>query len=347
MIPKRIETILLALLLVLGCKGNKGDPETKTTHQDHTVKSTDGVDLFVREFQNSVNDSLYPYPLLLVHGGGPGVIASFDIDAPNGSFAKDLTSKGIKVYMMNIRGWESSTLPKYDTSDSTLIIGNHKEAYEDIKSVVDFIRAKEVSDKVSLFGWATGGHWGGYFASKNSKDLAHFISLNSLYGVEAPWELRHFFWQERDTTKFQRGALYRTSNKEGLVRKWMSTIPTANKNEWRDSLVMEGYRNTAISFGNDTTTMTVPGGYREESFYMSLGKKYWSAEDIGTPSLVLRTSLDFWSRPEDLEAFEADLSDEVRRRIVEIPGTHYVFLDKMDRGKQVLIEEITEFIKRD
>lgn len=342
---RKIGIILLASLFIFSCKNEERNTDTKVIHRDHKVKSTDGVEIFVREFQNSVNDSLYPYPLLLIHGGGPGVLASFDINVPNGSFAKKLTDKGLKVYMMNIRGWESSTLPDYNESDSTLVIGNHKEAYDDIKSVVDFIKEKEKIEKISLFGWATGGHWGGYFASKNSKDLAHFISLNSLYGVNAPWELRHFFWQEEDTTRFKRGTLFRTSDKQGLVSKWMSTIPAENKNEWRDSLVMEEYRNTAISFGKDTTKMTVPGGYREESFYMSLGKKYWTAKEIYVPSLIIRTELDFWSRPEDLKAFGEDLPSTIKRRMIQIPGTHYVFLDKMEKGKGQLINEIVEFVK--
>ncbi len=342
---KRIGALMAFLLCFFAC--NEKKPETKigTNKIDHLVRSTNGVQIFVREFQTPKSDSLYGFPLLMLHGGGPGVLASFDIDVPNGSLAKDLVDSGIKVYLMNIRGWENSTLPVYDETDTTLVVGNHKEAYDDIKNVVEFIKRREGIHKVSLFGWATGGHWGGYFASKNSKDLAHFISLNSLYGVNAPWELRRFFWQETDTVKFKKGALYRTSDKEGLVRKWNADIPIGNRNEWRDSLIMEGYRNTAISFGNDTTTMTVPSGYREESFYMSLGKKYWSAKDIMTPSLIIRTHLDFWSRPEDLKAFEKDLPATTKRKTIEIPGTHYVFLDRPSRGRNQLINEITNFIK--
>lgn len=341
---KKLPFLLILSSFIISCS-EQTQISTGNTHQDYMINSSDSVRLFVREFQYPVIDTLFSYPLLLIHGGGPGAIASFDLDVPKGSFAKLLAEKGIKVYMMNIRGWEASTLPKYDENDSTLVIGNHKEAYEDIKSVVDFIREKDQVDRISLFGWATGGHWGGYFASRNSSDLAHFISLNSLYGIDAPWELKQFFWQEKDTTKFEKSGLFRTSDRSGLVRKWMETIPVSNKNEWRDSLVMEGYRNTAVSFGKDTTQMTVPGGYREESFYMSQGRKYWTAEDINVPSLVIRTELDFWSRPDDLKAFDEDLPSTIERRIIEIPGTHYVFLDRMEKGKGVLIDEIVEFLK--
>ncbi|MCE7053447.1 alpha/beta hydrolase [Algoriphagus sp. AGSA1] len=343
---RELPFILMLSIFIIACS-EQTEIGTRNAHQDYLINSTDSVKIFVREFQDPLSDTLFPYPLLLVHGGGPGVIASFDVDVPNGSFAKLLAAKGIKVYMMNIRGWEASTLPEYDENDSILVIGNHKEAYDDIKSVVDFIKEKDHVDKISLFGWATGGHWAGYFASRNSADLAHFISLNSLYGTDAPWELKQFFWQEEDTTKFKKGGLFRTSDRQGLVSKWMETIPVSDKNEWRDSLVMEGYRNTAVSFGKDTTKMTVPGGYREESFYMSQGRKYWTARDIYAPSLIIRTELDFWSRPEDLKAFDEDLPPTIERRIIEIPGTHYVFLDRLEKGKGELVDEMVEFLEKE
>ena len=315
------------------------------TYEDFFVESTDKVKLFVRAFTNTQAVPKYKYPLLLLHGGGPGVLASVDNEVPEGSFVKDLIRAGFKVYMMNARGWEQSTLPTYDAQDTTLLIGNYKEVATDIDHVIEAIRKREKVKQVSLFGWATGGHWGGYYATKHSKKLAHFISLNSLYGVKAPWELRKFFWKEEDTTQFQRTQPYRVSGREGLVRKWHATIPVANKQLWRDSLVMEHYRNTAVSFGEDTTQMKVPGGYREESFYMSLGKQYWSARQITTPTLVIRTELDFWSRPEDIKAINDDLPSTARKRVITLPGTHYVFLDKPERGRKQLVEAIVNFIE--
>lgn len=319
--------------------------EESIQFEDYFVNSTDSVQLFIREFKTASKKQISQYPMILIHGGGPGSIASFDLPVPNGSLARDLVKQGIKVYLMNIRGWEKSTLPNYNLNDSTLVIGNYQEATEDIQAVVEFIREKDKVDKVSIFGWATGGHWGGNYAAKNSNRLANFISLNSMYGVDAPWELRHFFWQKEDSTLFNKTGFFRASNKVGLVRKWTATIPIAHKQDWRDSTVMEAYRTTALSFGLDKTTMKVPGGYREESFYMSMGEKYWDAKDISCPSLILRTNLDFWSRPADLVAIEKDLINASRKRIHEIKGTHYVFLDKPQRGRNELITEIVNFIK--
>ena len=343
---KKVLGIIIILTMLTGCQSrNKIAGLPTVFSEDFFVESADGVKLFVRKFKPAMDDLVSEFPLLLVHGGGPGAIASFDLDVPGGSLARDLAAEGIEVYIMNIRGWENSTLPIYDETDTTLIIGNHSEASEDIDAVVEFIKKKSAIEKVSYLGWATGGHWGGYYAANNSAKLAHFISLNSLYGVNAPWELRQFFQHTSDTTKFNRQQPYRTSDRQGLVRKWISTIPDEDKNSWTDSLVLDAYCNTAVSFGNDKDKMTVPGGYREESFYMSLGKKYWDATNITAPSLIIRTKLDFWSRPEDLAEIEKDLINSPKKRIIEIPGTHYVFLDRPEKGRDRLIEEIVNFIK--
>lgn len=333
--------ILLSAILFGACL--HASKEKQITYEDYFIESTDSVKLFVRAFKIDNKTLISPYPLLLVHGGGPGAIASFDLDMPQASLARDLAAQGIKVYIMDIRGWERSTYPNYDKHDSSIIVGNHEEAFDDIDAVIEFIRKKEQTDKVSLFGWATGGHWGGYYATRNSRKLSHFISLNSLYGVNAPWSLRAAFRQEEDTSQFNKSGHFRTSNKDGLVRQWNATIPIEIKNDWRDSLVMEAYRNTATSFHHDSI-LYVPGGYQEESFYMSLGKKYWDATDITCPTLIMRSDLDFWSRPSDLIAIEKALINTEKKRIVEIPGTHYVFLDKPEKGRTQLISEIKNFI---
>ncbi|QNL48851.1 alpha/beta hydrolase [Olivibacter sp. SDN3] len=337
-----IRVILLGVILFGAC--SQAGKEKQITYEDHFIESTDSVRLFVREFKLDDKTPISPYPLLLVHGGGPGAIASFDLDIPHGSLARDLAAQGIKVYIMDIRGWELSTYPDYDKHDSTIVTGNYEEAFDDIDAVVEFIREKEQIDKVSLFGWATGGHWGGYYATRNSEKVSHFISLNSLYSVNAPWPLRAAFGKEEDTSQFNKSDHFRTSDKVGLVRQWNATIPIEVKNDWRDSLVMEAYRNTATSFHPDSNILYVPGGYQEESFYMSLGKKYWDAADITCPTLIIRSDLDFWSRPSDLVAIEKALVNTERKRIVEIPGTHYVFLDRPEKGRTQLISEIKNFI---
>ncbi|UGU16610.1 alpha/beta hydrolase [Sinomicrobium kalidii] len=343
---KNILITLTFLLYLCFCISSCTDPGKDIPEKkDHLIDGTDGIKLHVREIYFKDRNASDIPPLLMVHGGGPGAVASFDLDVPGGSLATDIARKGPKVYIMNIRGWEKSTLPEYDLSDSTLIVGNYRDAGKDINSVIDFIRERDAVEKVSYFGWATGGHWGGYYATLHPDKLAHFISLNSLYGTDAPWELKPYFQSEKDSSRYNKQGFFRKSVKNALTRKWTSTIPTEAKEEWRDPEIAKAYRETAVKLSTLRDTMLVPGGYREESFYMSNGKKYWDAGDISTPSLIIRSALDFWSRPDDLKAIDKDLNIE-KKRIITIPGTHYLFLDRPERGRNRLIEEIVDFTEK-
>lgn len=336
----RLIFIITCMVYSMGVHPCQSMSMQNVENKDYFVSGSNGIQIFVRKLESVKAKPISAQPLLMVRGGGPGALASFDLDVAGGSLAKDLAEKGLKVFIMNIRGWERSTLPKYDLSDDALLIGTIEEAIEDIGHVVDFICAKERVKKVSLFGWATGGHWIGGYTSKNPAKVANFISLNSLYSTNAPWELRQFFQDSLNPMKFNRTSLFRESTKGELGRKWTATIPIETKEDWRDPTVFQGY----LSFGKDKTVMKVPGAYREESFYMSLGKSYWNASSITCPSLILRTKLDFWSRPEDLIAIEKDLINVPKKVIKEITGTHYVFLDRQENGRESLIQEIFEFL---
>jgi pimeloyl-ACP methyl ester carboxylesterase len=80
---------------------------------------------------------------------------------------------------------------------------------------------------------------------------------------------------------------------------------------------------------------------------MANGHQYWNARDIKVPVLLVCGSADFWSRPEDVIAYEKDLIHCPRKKSVIIPdGTHFIFLDKPEKGREKLIEEIVSFAKQ-
>ena len=331
------------MFLFMFCHCNPGKNETVGIQgEDHLVPAKNNLKLHIRELRPAFTK--FEEPLVMIHGGGPGATSSFDLPVPGGSFAGDLAEKGFNVYLVNIRGWEKSTLPAYDFTDSSQVIGSHLEAGEDLKQAISWILKKENVSQVNLFGWATGGHWASSYTIKHPETVSRLISLNSLYGVEGPWSLRRFFSNPGDSSLFNKTAFFRTSPRENLSRTWTRTIPIENKKDWRDPGVEEAYRQVAASFGDDSTVMKVPGGYREESFYMSLGVKYWDAKDITVPALIIRTELDFWSRLEDLQAIQRDLVNSPGSKFLTLPGTHYVFLDRPGRGRQRLIDEIIKFI---
>jgi pimeloyl-ACP methyl ester carboxylesterase len=336
----RLLISLLTITVLIACQ----KPPTNTVsldRSDYLVPSADGVQLYVREI--APDQRTYAEPMVLIHGGGPGATGSFDLPVPGGSLGGDLAKLGFQVYLVNIRGWEQSTVPEYDLSNSSTVVGSVREATRDIAAAVDWITEREEADQVHLFGWATGGHWAAAYTTRNPDQVKTLTSLNSLYGVYAPWPLRSAFARADDSTAYAKNDFFRRTAREDVTNAWDNSIPTAEKAAWRDPAVAEAYRRTATSFGEDTNTMVVPAGYREESFNMSQGLSYWDARDLTVPTLIIRSELDFWSRPEDLMAMCRDLTRTPRKRCITIPGTHYVFLDRPERGRNDLIKEILKF----
>ena len=323
------------------------------TREDAFVTSNPDVRIFVRKVELSSNLESDLVPILLIHGGGPGSITSFDIDVPGYSVAADLAAKGHQVYLMNVRGWERSTRPASfnEPPEENPPAVTSEQAVLDISTVVDWINQQQ-SSKVALLGWATGGHWAGMYTSRNNDKVSHLIMLNSLYGVDAPWELNKAFEDPNQPGQFDAttGA-YRLANAKGLIAKWDETIPVADKSQWREDLLARAYQQSALASDPTSDTrqppsLRIPAAYREESYNLANGKKYWNARDITVPTLVIRGERDFWSRPADITALEAELVNAPRVETETIDnGTHYLFLDRPHRGRDRFIREVVFFLQ--
>ncbi len=293
------------------------------------------------------------YPLVLVHGGAAGGIACFDLtenglNKRGGSLAEDLANKGIHVFIVNLRCFEQSSCPHYDTTDKTTESVTLKEAFEDLTIAHRWIRKYTNSRKTSLLGWGTGGHWAGYFATKNNKRLAHFISINALYGVAAPWIYKQSFALKNDTTKYNEAVLpiFMIRDQDAVIKNWMTSLPDSLATRSVDPEIIRGYQHAAMNTViNGKPYMKAPSGSFRESFYQSNGFKYWDAKDIKLPILLMRGGRDFWSRPIDNQAFQQDAKHASRLLSVTIEeATHFPFFARSDRGRDEFIRRIVDFV---
>ncbi|WP_162946354.1 alpha/beta fold hydrolase [Chitinophaga barathri] len=315
--------------------------------EDFMIASDPGVRIFVREITGRKR-SRKP-PILLLHGGGSGAVASFDLPVAGGSLAEDLVKQGQHVFIMDARGWETSTCPDYDTLKRWTIAASSVEVSHDIDAVVDFIRERTKTKQITLFGWATGGQWMGYYACIYPNRVAALIMLNSLYNEKAPWDFTDAFRSPLDTSQFNYASthVYRKASKTQLLESWNKSIPDADKSKWRDPALAELYAATAVGFYEDSI-LAVPGGYRAEAFYTAQGRGQWHAKEIRVPILYIRGANDNWSRPEDLLALQLRLANTPKKQFVTLPeGSHHVFLDRPEKGRTQLIQEIIAFnVKR-
>jgi pimeloyl-ACP methyl ester carboxylesterase len=304
------------------------------------------LSLQVRKVTENTYSSRRKIPILLVNGG-TGAITSFDLNAPDASFAQALADAGFAVYLMNVRGWERSTAPTYNLADTALVAGSCVEATSDIEAVVNYLVKDIPGGKINLFGWAAGGHWASYYTTLHNDKVAHLIVLNSLYGVKAPWAFNDNFADLTDPNKFNNSIpAYRQSTEQAMGEIWKTGIAANDTTIKADSVVIKAFAKSAVSYNKDHVFKT-PGGFRKESFYMAQGKKYWDAKDITVPTLIIRSDHDFWSRPIDLDTFYAELINApVKKKLILANANHFPFLDRQGTARRYLIIGINNFVKK-
>ncbi|GAP98003.1 alpha/beta fold hydrolase [Leptolyngbya sp. NIES-2104] len=361
-----LSTLLLLGSLFVGCTQTSQPqtmPQTSTTpttqqtatqvtREDFSVSSDPNIQLFVREVKPTGNTDLTP--ILLLHGGGGGGLASYDVNVPGYSLAETFAQAGHPTYLMDVRGWENSTRPagldQLPSANPSLVTS--EEAVRDISAVVDRIRQRNQNRTIALVGHASGGHWAGMYTSRNSGKVSGLVMLNSLYGVNAPWNYRSTFERKDGSEQFDSSAAaFREVTAEGLIANWTRAIPVEDKNQWRDPAVVQAHQTIALT--NDPTSNTrkppsirVPGGFRLDAYNLSRGQKLWNAADIRVPTLFIRGDRDHWSRQADLQALDAELVNAPRKKTVTIEnGTHFLFLDRPERGRDRFIQEVLSFLE--
>ena len=244
-------------------------------HREDLFASSDvGVQIHVREVRTEA-DRLCE-PILLVHGARVPGIASFDLPVAGGSLAADLADKGFCAYVMEIRGYGQSTRPHEmeEPPDKHAPLVRSVDAVHDIDAVIDLIRKRTGVSRVSLFGWATGGQWAGYYATLHSDKVSHLILLNALYGADAPHPLMGHGSDMEDPTHPGRlnpsiGA-YRCNTAESLLGGWNRSIPIEDTAAWRDPAIADSYVREALASDPESTNhnplcFRSPNGALEDS----------------------------------------------------------------------------------
>ena len=327
--------------------------------RDFFVDGEPGIHLFVREVVNgSTRGQAAGKPILLLHGARVPGLASFDLSVQGGSFAADLARRGFDVYVMDVRGYGRSTRPNemQQPPDAHAPLVRSNDAVHDISAVVDAIRRRRRVARVALFGWATGGQWAGHYAGFYSDNVSALVLLNSLYRGSSEQALIGRGTDSEDPQhpgRFNQKSCggYRYNNAASLLRPWDHSIPMEDKSEWRDPSVARAYVDAAIasdplSGSQNPPSFRSPCGAMEDSFYLAIGRQLWDASLVTAPTLVVASERDFWSRLEDREHLVADLVHSPKVRVVVIPGaTHFVHLDRPERGRTELLDTIEAFME--
>lgn len=324
--------------------------------EEFRTATADGFSIHVREI-GVVSTARAGEPVILIHGARVPGAASFDLDVPGGSLAADLaTALGRAVYMMDVRGYGGSDRPSAMDlpADRSRPLVRAYEAVRDIDAVVRDVMHRTGAGKVALFGWAAGGMWAAYYASLWPERVGHLVTLNALYGGSNGHPALGPGSSNADPEQPERlsGNIggYALNDAGSLFPSWDRTIPVADKTTWRDQAVAEAYAAAALasdplSAGHEPPAFRAPLGAIEDSFYQACGRRLYDAASITAPVLVIRSELDFWSRPEDAQAFAHDAMRSQGVQVVTLAdATHYVHLDRAERGRDALLHEVVQFL---
>jgi pimeloyl-ACP methyl ester carboxylesterase len=222
----------------------------------------------------------------------------------------------------------------------------------DIDAVAAEAQRRAGASEVALLGWATGGMWAGFFASLNPEHVSHVVALNALYGGSD----RHAMLERSadvgapDRLSPTIGA-YSLNGAAGLLPGWDSSIPLDDKAAWRDPAIAAAYVAAALASDPaaarcDPPTFRAPLGAIEDSFYQAHGRRLFDAGSITAAILLVRGERDFWSRAEDVDAFARDAARARRVATLTLPdATHFVHLDRPERGRAALVDAVVDFLR--
>ncbi|UBU09030.1 alpha/beta fold hydrolase [Nonomuraea gerenzanensis] len=348
-----IFTTLIGLVTAASLTAEPAGPREPVKRSDFHVTSDPGVRIAVREVSAPGTRHDRP-PVLLLHGARVPGVASFDLRVPGGSLAEDLARAGHRVYVMDARGYGASTRPaalSRPPQESRPAVRSD-EVVRDVAAVVDRIAPK---GPVALLGWATGAHWLGQYAAANPGRVSHLVLYNTLYG---PVDGHPTLGRGSDSEdpahpgRFDaaRYGAYRLSTGASLLPSWDSSIPAEDKTAWRDPALADAYIKAALASDPTSGTRTppsfrAPSGAMEDSFYLATGRQLWDAGTITARTLIVRSERDFWSRPEDVTRLREHLVHAREVRSVELPeATHYVHLDRAERGRERFVREVVNFL---
>jgi len=340
-------SLLLALLLA----------SAQPVHRSELVtRSVDGVRVAIREVRPARSKSGVD-PVILLHGARVPGIASFDLPVPGGSLAEDLALRtGARVFLLDARGYGRSDRPAglSRPADQSPPLCRSHEVVRDVDAVVRMVLARTGARTVTLLGWATGGLWAGQYAALWPERVGHLVLLNALYGGSAVHPAFGPGSPISDPKQPDRIAPdlggYARADAASLLRPWDRSLG-ADPAARRDPAVAEAYVREALASDPASGNTSPPGlraplGALEDSFVQASGRRLYDASAITAVVLLVRGSADFWSRPEDLQAFAHDAVHARSVRVVEIPGAgHFLHLERAEAGRAAFLEAVDEALR--
>ena len=298
--------------------------------------------------------------MVLLHGTRIPGLSEFDLPVPNGSLAADLAAKGHVTYIVDARGFGRSDRPaEMDEPPKPYArsLSRSVEITRDIDAAVDHLLKTTGQAKTAILGWGVGGTSAAMYAALWPEKVSHVIGYMMIYGgvgnhpsfkIGSKWddpELPGRF-NKKDFGNYAWNGL------ELLDHHWNAQIPVEDKDSWRDPAMFEAFRQALIDGDpkgatQDPPMYRSPNGMLEDLYTMGCrGETLFSATQIYCKVMIARGEHDSLCRVDDMEAFMDDLVNAEEVVFWNPPNTtHYILLDRPERGRDALLERMDRFLR--
>lgn len=326
--------------------------------RDFHLTTEDGFRIGIREVtSDGPRDRV---PMILLHGTRIPGLSEFDLPVENGSLAADLAEKGHVVYILDARGFGNSERPaEMDAPPVPYApsLVRTTDMLRDIHAAVLNLKKETGFDKVGLLGWGVGGTAVAMYAALWPDHVSHVIGYMMIYGgvgghpefrIGSKWDDPEHpgRFNKKDFGNYQWNSL------ELLDVHWNNQIPIEDKAAWRDPAMFEAFRQALIdgdpkSGDFDPPQYRSPNGLLEDLYTMGCrGETLFSATNIYAKVMIVRGEYDRLCRVEDAEALIDDLVNAEEVVFWNPPNTtHYILLDRPDRGRDALLERMDTFLQ--
>lgn len=329
---------------------------TDITRRDFHVETVDGYSIAIREVRSDRADRV---PMILLHGTRIPGLSEFDLPVANGSLAADLAARGHVVYIVDARGFGRSERPA--AMDKPPVPGADPlvrtiEITRDLDAATEHLREASGHDRVGLFGWGVGGTCCAMYSALWPDKVSHIILYATIYGGagdQPSFQIGSIFDDPDNPGRFNQKKFgnYAFNSLDLLDVHWNKQIPIDDKDAWRDPAMFQAFRQALIdgdptAADRDPPTYRSPNGMLEDLYRMGCNaQKLFHASQIYCKVMIVKPEYDTLCTPADLKVLMADL--EHAEEVVlwaEKNTTHYVLLDRPERGRDSLLASMDRFL---
>lgn len=312
------------------------------THESFVPSPIDGVSIYVRNKHPAGMTHFTPErTVLFVHGATYPAETAFDLRLDGFSWMEYIARRGFDVYLLDVRGYGSSTRPPAMDARASANppFADTADARADVDAVVEFIRRDRAIEKLCLVGWSWGCATMGSYAAEHPDKVERLVLF-------APGWVR-----EGASAADPGGKLgaWRGVTREAAKARWLNGVPK----DQADALIPPGWFDAwaDATFATDPAgaamkppVLRAPNGVVKDSReYWSAGKPLYDPAGITAPTMIAVGEWDHDTPPAlGLTLFSLLANAPQKRFCLLGEATHTAL---MERNRMALFEQVQLFLE--